>query len=262
MKIAILYICTGKYSLFFNSFYSSCENYFFKDISHKTYFIFTDSDSIKNSNNIKIYYRECRGFPADSLFRFDLFLEIENEMLGFNYVFFFNANMLFVKPVGLEILPSINYQGLICVLHPSSYKFRHFPMMYTYERNKKSLAYVPFENKKYYYFMGGFNGGSIPAYFNMVRTCSHNIKKDLENNIIAIYHDESHLNKYCNSKNVHILTPAYGYPEGKKLPFDPFVIIRNKELYDAFFKLKSNKSIIGRLKKAYLYIYNAIIWYF
>jgi len=35
MKVAILYICTGIYSQFWNGFYESCNKYFLKDIADK-----------------------------------------------------------------------------------------------------------------------------------------------------------------------------------------------------------------------------------
>ena len=33
MKIAILYICTGKYNLFFKDFYTSCEKYLLREFN-------------------------------------------------------------------------------------------------------------------------------------------------------------------------------------------------------------------------------------
>lgn len=33
MKVAILYICTGKYNQFFKGFFESCEKYLLKDIA-------------------------------------------------------------------------------------------------------------------------------------------------------------------------------------------------------------------------------------
>ena len=54
MKIAILYICTGKYNQFFNDFYSSCESKFLKGRADKEYFVFTDDLSISNQKNVHL----------------------------------------------------------------------------------------------------------------------------------------------------------------------------------------------------------------
>lgn len=37
MKVAILYICTGKYNQFFKGFFESCEKYLLKDIAQLEY---------------------------------------------------------------------------------------------------------------------------------------------------------------------------------------------------------------------------------
>lgn len=41
MKVAILYICTGKYNQFFKGFFESCEKYLLKDIAQLEYYVFT-----------------------------------------------------------------------------------------------------------------------------------------------------------------------------------------------------------------------------
>jgi hypothetical protein len=262
MKIAILYICTGKYRIFWNDFYESCEQYFFKKIE-KHYFVFTDALDIVTSKNITKIEKQCKGFPLDSLFRFDMFLEVEKQVKHYDYVFFLNANMLFMKEVGHEIFPSSNYQGIICVTHPRGYKYRDFPSLHTYERNKKSLAYIPKKkNMHYNYLMGGFNGGSVPEYYNLVKTCSANIHKDYENGIVAIFHDESHLNKYCfeHSNIIHTLPVNYGFAEGASTNMEPKVIIRDKTKYSEYFDKYSRESTIAKYKRYFLMLYNAITW--
>ncbi len=259
MKIAILYICTGKYEVFWKDFYESIESSFFKN-NEKKYFIFTDSNKIKQNDKITIINKECRGFPNDSLFRFDMFLEVENEMSEFDYVFFFNANMLLLENVGFEIFPNEKFKGLIGVTHPMGSKYKKFPSMYTYERNKKSKAYIKKENKPYNYFMGGFNGGSVVEYYLMVKECSRNIHSDFDKNIIAIFHDESHLNKYFSQNQVHILPTDYGYPEGSNLPFDMKVIIRDKTLIDEDFDKHKKESKYKRLLRYIEQVYRALTW--
>ena len=41
MKVAILYICTGRYAQFFDGFYESAEQYLLQGVE-KRYFVFTD----------------------------------------------------------------------------------------------------------------------------------------------------------------------------------------------------------------------------
>ena len=60
LKIAILYICTGKYDVFWKEFYRSCEQYFLPN-SNKNYFVFTDSKELydeKNNDKIFKIYQE------------------------------------------------------------------------------------------------------------------------------------------------------------------------------------------------------------
>lgn len=245
-NIAILYICTGRYRMFWDGFYSSCEKHFLKD-DNKHYYVFTDAQDICSNNNISAVSRKCQGFPKDSLFRFEMFLEIRKELENFDYVFFFNANMLFVRDVGTEIFPAKNFRGLIGVIHPVGYKYRFLKFMYPYEKNKKSLAHIQKFKKPKEYFMGGLNGGSVKEYMEMVKVCCENIRTDYEKGIIAIYHDESHLNNYFSKNRVHSLPTSYGYPEDSKLPFEPSIIIRNKIKIDTYFDKYSEETKTQKL---------------
>ena len=53
MKIAILYICTGRYAQFFHDFYQSAKQYFLTD-EDKTFFVFTDQVLPEKSNDIMV----------------------------------------------------------------------------------------------------------------------------------------------------------------------------------------------------------------
>ena len=55
-SIGILYICTGKYIAFWESFYESFEKNFLSD-TIKNYYIFTDKpENIPHSERVKAYY--------------------------------------------------------------------------------------------------------------------------------------------------------------------------------------------------------------
>ncbi len=216
MKIAILYIALGRYSTFWEDFYKTSEEYFVKD-SQKTYFVFTDSDKIyaqDNENVIKIH-KDKLGWPYDTLMRFEMFLTQEEKLKEFDYIFFFNANMKFVAPVGHEVLPDEDHCGLVAGKHPGYYRkdINNVP----YCRNSESLAYIPYGDGNVY-VQGCLNGGTRDAYLELCRVCRDNTQQDLDNDIIAEVHDESHLNKYVVDKNILVLPCNYLYPVGSYYP--------------------------------------------
>lgn len=259
MRIAILYICTGKYNQFWDGFYQSSENFFLKGKADKEYFVFTDNMELCKDKRVHLHYRECQGFPFDSLFRFDLFLSIEEEIKNFDHIFFFNANMQFVKPVGEEFLPTDEDGNLTAVLHPLILRRPFF--FYSYERNKKSLAYIPLvRHHQYHYYMGSLNGGRAKEYLELVRTCAKNTRTDYENGIIAMVHDESHLNRYLFDHKCKALAPSYAYPEGKNMGYEPIILIRDKVKVDKYFNKGRDTSKLGKVKMVWSWIYRAILW--
>ena len=116
MQVAVLYICTGKYNQFFTGFYKSCEQNFLSGY-RKQYFVWSDDINIADGcDNVVVIYKECVGFPADSLFRFDMFLQVENDLKTYDYIYFFNANSEIRLSIGEEILP--DESGLVIVVWP------------------------------------------------------------------------------------------------------------------------------------------------
>lgn len=123
MRIGILYICTGKYDIFWKDFYLSAERYFMQDQSFIIeYYVFTDSPKLYDEENNKHIHRikqKNLGWPDNTLKRFHIFLRIKEQLeRETDYLFFFNANLLFTSPIGKEILPPSDSNGLlgICTL--------------------------------------------------------------------------------------------------------------------------------------------------
>ena len=179
---------------------------------NKTYFVWTDSDRDFPPNVIKIKIPHL-GWPKATLYRYNFFQNSWDKLKNFDYMYYLNANMIALRPVGREIFPS-DEQGIMATLHPGYYKStQNLP----YDRNPKSLAYIPFsptlQNTSEKYFMGGFNGGTATAFKQLIDTIALNTKIDEQNGVIARWHDESHFNKYLYNKKPLILTPAYGYPQ-------------------------------------------------
>ena len=56
MRIGILYICTGKYDIFWKDFYLSAERYFMQDQSFIIeYYVFTDSPKYMTKKTTNIF---------------------------------------------------------------------------------------------------------------------------------------------------------------------------------------------------------------
>ena len=218
-SIAILYICTGKYSIFWKDFYQSSERFFLPN-QQKRYFVFSDTLQLDgDSDKIKIIRQEKLGWPYDTLMRFHLFDSIKDELKNFDFIFFCNANLIFNNTISKDILYCNNKPADLIVVNHPFFHWVKVPYNFPYERNKKSLAYIPRKSGSIYAF-GAFNGGTSASYLCLIKTLKDRIDMDLSKKIIALWHDESHLNKYIleSEENINILSHNYGYPEGHDLP--------------------------------------------
>lgn len=226
VKIAVLYIATGRYTVFWNDFYQSCEKNFVSG-AEKEYFIFTDAQKIdfEDQQNVHRVFQNKLGWPYDTLMRFEMFLRVEEELQKCDYIFFFNSNTQFVRKVSAaEILPGDEHDGLTAAT------FNWKKERFTYERNPLSTAYIP-EGEGDYYFRGGVNGGKCAAYLQMIKTLEQNIKKDLENNIVAVWHDESHINHYLLNRKPLVLSENYCFDGAKRIGSKVKIIMQNKDAF-------------------------------
>lgn len=230
-KIGILYICTGKYDIFWDGFYKSVNNFFLNDME-KHLFVWTDVNRIlelgKDNSRIHCYYQQAEKWPFPTLKRFEYFLRAKEELAKMDYILFMNGNLRVNQNISAkEILPRCN-ENLFVTIHPGFYM--KSPKDFTYDRNPQSLAYIK-EGEGKYYFAGGFNGGKAEKYLEMVECLCDRINQDLKNNVIAAWHDESHLNCYMkdlNEDNYRILSPAYLNPEGWDIPFEDRITVLDK----------------------------------
>jgi hypothetical protein len=268
MKIGILYICTGKYSIFWKDFYLTCEKNFITE-AEKHYFVFTDSSEIefRNENkNIHLIFQKNLGWPDNTLRRYEVFLSIKKQLQYFDFLFFFNSNLLFMKEIkGSDFLPNKN-QDLVACLHPGYFNKKR--NNFTYEINQKSTAFIP-KNKGKYYFAGGINGGTTKSFIEAMITLDSNIKEDDQNEVTAKWHDESHWNKYLIDKtdNIKILNHLYLYPESSKKDEHQIIMLRDKRKYFGYLSVgKINENKITEKLKKYLkqisFIRDSYIWKF
>ncbi|MCD7797832.1 MAG: hypothetical protein LUG84_00265 [Akkermansiaceae bacterium] len=216
MKITVLYIATGRYTVFWDEFYATMTKYFLPDCERHV-ILFTDRP--ETFQHPALSTRECsvtlvkirqEPWPFQTLFRYRLFLEHAALWSKADYVFFINADYVFFQEVSRAILPTPDEGGLVVAEHRKSLELD--VEEYPYERNPASAAFIP-AGKGEHYFAGGFNGGAVPAFLELCRSISKATQEDLEHNIVAVWHDESHLNRYLLGKPVKVLPPEFVWPE-------------------------------------------------
>lgn len=250
MKIGILYIAIGRYEFFWKSFYESSERYFMQGCSRE-YFVFTDAVSLfgeEENEHIHRIHQADMGWPDNTMKRFHLFLTIREQFKEIDYLFFFNANMEFVAPVGMNILPDEKGNGLVGALH--SWHTDYPRWGYPYERRSESTAYIPYLKGKHY-FQGSLIGGTTKAFLQLCEVCDCWLEKDRVKNIIPIWHDESIVNRYFVDNPPKVLDCRYNYCEIKAFPIEKKILYKDKTRYFSFGEMKrpDYASIFSGVKK-------------
>ncbi len=252
MKIGILYICTGRYEIFWDGFYESAEKYLMPD-KEKHYFVFTDSDKINNHINVTKIPVENPGWPHVALKRFHYFADNKSLFGECDYLFFYNANYTFIKPIYFsELCPTADENHLVGQQMPAIYHRR--PIDFPNERRQISTAYIPL-NSELVYFGSGHIGGRTKEFLEMSDVIKNNVDIDYSNNIIAIWHDESHVNKYFLSHKPKVLHPGYCYPQDWFLPFPQMTLLldKNKLGGHSFLRGDESENKFHRLKAGLFY---------
>lgn len=234
-SIGILYLCTGPYKLFWKDFYESFESRFLLN-TNKVYYVFTDEfttifDNYKNNKNIKFIKIDSMPWPLITLLRFKYFLSISEELMNHDYLMFSNANIICNEFIHeKEFLPN-EIEKLSFCQHPGYIRTRKYN--FPYERRKNSKAYIPYNYGKNY-VIGAMFAGITEDFLAMCRVLNDRIEFDLKNNIIARWHDESHLNRYIIRKDyLKILSPSYCYPVGFDIPYEKRICgVSKKDKFD------------------------------
>lgn len=243
-NIAILYICTGNYLVFWKNFYESAEALLLPEVE-KHYFVFTDATEIFMQESARVHrvYQQALRWPLPTLYRFRFFKSIAAQLEAFDYVYFFNANCRVDSLISsADFLPGDD-EALVVTQHPGFWdKPRE---AFTYETNSASAAYIaPAEGTRY--VAGGLNGGRAMQYLEYINQCDAWTNADLAKGITALWHDESYLNRYIIGKKVKVLDPGYLYAAGWSLPFTKKIHLEDKK---QFLKGYGKYSIGHKLRK-------------
>lgn len=177
-----------------------------------------DVHKLRSRDDVKIIPTEPVEWPYPTLLRYNLFLQEEQKLKEYDYIFYCDVDMQFVNIVGDEILG----EGLTAAQHPMyALKKQYYP---PYEPNPQSASFINRPGKVItegdkqrfmpLYYAGGFQGGKSAQFIQAMKDCRELIDKDLNKGYIPIWNDESVWNKYLSENPPEIvLSPAYIYPD-------------------------------------------------
>lgn len=173
---------------------------------------------LRGKTDIKLFPTESVDWPYPTLLRYNLFLQQEEKLKDYDYVFYCDIDMQFVNIVGDEIIS----EGITAAQHPMyAVKKELWP---PYEPNENSASYIKRPGRIIddsgkarfmpLYFAGGFQGGKSDKFIGAMKECKTIIEKDMNKAYIPIWNDESAWNKYLSENPPEIvLTPSYIYPD-------------------------------------------------
>lgn len=220
VRVGLLVIVTRRYHEFLAPLLESADRNFLPgtDVSYQ---VFTDRElDVRSSRSIIAHPVEHRPWPFMTLGRYGIFHSHRRSLSALDYLYYCDVDMIFESAVGQEII-----SDRVVVQHPGYHGRRGTP-----ETNPASLACVhPWEQMQY--FAGGFNGGSAGCFLEMCGVLSGRIDRDLENGVIAVWHDESHLNRYMiDNPPTKVLDPSYCCNDGwHDCPFGRRIVALTKK---------------------------------
>lgn len=235
MKVAILYICTGKYTVFWEEFFSSFEKYFLPEAT-KEYFVFSDKTDLVGveTGRVHVKHMEWQPWPIPTLMKYHTFLSVRDALLNFDYIYQPNSNARCRKEVMAEAFLPRKERGeqLFFTEHPARFYIENY--IYPYERRPESMAYVPY-NRSTIGVFGAMNGGETTAYIEFMEQMAKRTEVDLKRCIIPIHHDESYVNNYLvrnvQSGKIRLLASDYAYPQEYSIACERIIELENKNAH-------------------------------
>lgn len=186
MKIALCLIATGKYGRFVRPLIDAAEDLFLP--GHERTFVLFSDQSFEDSRIVTQHVEHIR-WPGPTLYRYHYMLCQRELLLAHDYVYYLDVDMRIVRAVGDEVLGD-----LVATIHPG---FCESPRWtFTYESRIDSRACVaPWEGARYY--AGAFQGGRSRRFVAAMEHMATAIDDDARRCVTAVWHDESHWNRYC-----------------------------------------------------------------
>lgn len=200
--------------------------------------IFTDQPELayeigNTLRNVKVVIHEIPsyGWPEATLLRYRIFSDAAG-LLNEEVLMHLDADMLIASDFTKSLCEALQINEIALVAHPgfwfpnevkSLFRLRH-PNRHvilrklkeirgrngSWEVNQNSSAFVPKENRKQY-VCGGTWFGINRSIKLMLRELADQVDDDSRRSVVAVWHDESHLNEWASRNEYILLDPSFCY---------------------------------------------------
>jgi hypothetical protein len=241
LKVSVFSVATNVYFDYWLKMYETANKNLFPD-TELTFHLFSNiKPSIHQrdliGSNVVIHEIVDLRWPEATLKRYELivknFPQVEADVLVY-----LDADMLINQVIELSTIYDAHTDSVVLVRHPGYWRpsfhedrtfyFRHLDLAVkdsltwmrfggigAWECYQKSQAFVARSMRKRYY-CGGFWLGKKTSIIDLAELMSQRVEVDSRNKITAIWHDESHLNKWATSNSFRSLDSSYCFAEGYK----------------------------------------------
>ncbi len=189
-----------------------------------------------NYVDVKVYKIQPLGWPEATLFRFKIFSEHQEEIRE-PFLMYLDADSIVDQDFETDLTSLMKKHGILLVEQSGSWrpprftrKLRFYILhpgaifadirkqiweggLGTWEKRPQSTAFVP-RNERRKYVYGAIWMGARSEVMEMIQELSGRIEDDWAKGIVAVWHDESHMNWWNARYRPHLLDPRYYFVEG------------------------------------------------
>lgn len=271
-SVGILMVATNAYLERWKETALDLEQNAFKKVAKVVIHLFTNEieaaaqfskDNLKRIE-VRIHRIPGWGWPEATLLRYEFISQIKN-VLSHEFLVYLDSDMRVTGDIADIVLKLDVSDGLGVVSHPGFFRpsgigrvklyimspkslladFKNALLnskhLGAWEKNDQSTAFVPRRGRKSYVH-GAIWFGYKEDFISMCQTLTSQTRIDLNNNIIARWHDESHLNCYI-TKNPHkIFNNRLSWVMGYKnlCQFDSSYLVSNVQKHSGEGRTPSN----------------------
>jgi hypothetical protein len=238
-KIGLYIIATNNYNNLLDPLFIDLNEIYGK-LSEYQVWINLATDQLQNPHNLSKIYKHLKfnikaipsySFPDATLLRYKIINSFKN-ISTYDYCVYIDCDMKVHKnfldskimdryKITLVKHPVFNInaslKGFFYAITSRNILYQYFKSIKvqpfklgTWENDKKSLAYVPYFKRKTYVH-GAVWFGDPTSFSHLCGELEERVDIDRRNRIIAIWHDESHLNWYASNFKVNILESNYSW---------------------------------------------------